>query len=195
MSTGMATRDEIATAVAAARGAGARELCLLKCTSAYPSPTDELDLRTIPALQRAFDVPVGLSDHTLDEAVAVAAVALGACMIERHLTLARADGGPDGSFSMEPAEFASMVRAVRLTERALGRERLAPSAAERATIGYRRSLFVVADVAAGEEFTTRNVRSVRPADGLAPRHLDAVLGRRARVPAPRGTPLSWELLE
>ncbi len=195
MSTGMSTREEIETALQAARGAGATDICLLKCTSAYPSPTDALDLRTIPALAREFGVLVGLSDHTLSPEVVIAAVTLGACVVERHVTLKRSDGGPDGGFSMEPDEFAHMVKSVRLTETALGRERFEPTEAERATLAFRRSLFVVEDVKAGERLTERNVRSVRPGNGLPPKHLPQVLGQIAKRDAKRGTPLSWDLVD
>lgn len=192
MSTGMASEAEIAEAVAAARGAGAREVALLKCTSAYPASPDEANLRTIPDLQTKFNVPVGLSDHTLGLAVPIAAVALGACIIEKHLTLARSTPGPDSSFSLEPHEFKQLVDAVRIAEQSLGRVSYEPTAKEAASRAFRRSLFVVEDVRAGEPFTDRNVRSIRPADGLHTRHLDDVLGRRATCDLPRGTPLAWE---
>lgn len=194
MSTGMATLDEIREAVAAARRAGARGIALLKCTSAYPSPPEALNLRGLQLLAAEFGLPVGLSDHTLDEAVVVAAVALGACIVEKHLTLSRADGGPDGAFSLEPVELRSLVDAIRLCEQGLGEARIGPGEAEKETRRFRRSLFVVADVAAGEELTERNVRSIRPADGLAPRHLAELLGRKAARDIARGTPLSWDLV-
>jgi len=193
LSTGMAEREEIETAVEAARKAGGGGVVLLKCTSAYPSPPEALNLRSIPALAEDFDVPVGLSDHTLDDATVVAAVALGACMVERHLTLSRADGGPDGSFSMEPDEFRRMVEAIRLTEQMLGSPRYGPNASERETRRFRRSLFAVRDIAEGEAFTEENVRSIRPATGLAPKHLGEVLRRRAARSIARGTPLAWDL--
>ena len=201
MSTGMASPDEIESALAAARkGHGAAGtpdagVVLLKCTSAYPAPVDALELRAISALRERFDVPVGLSDHTLDDAVVTAAVALGACLVERHLTLARADGGPDAAFSLEPGEFAAMVRAIRTTEAALGHGRIGPSPSEHATRRFRRSLYVVRDVAAGQRLGPDDVRSVRPDAGLAPRHLDAVLGARAACDIRAGTPLRWEHLE
>lgn len=194
-STGMSTFDEITEAVRALRDAGAEELALLKCTSGYPARPDEMHLRTIPDLERAFDVPVGLSDHTLGTAVPVAAVSLGARIIEKHLTLARADGGPDSSFSLEPDEFTAMVDAVRTAERALGSVHYGVSPAEAASRVFRRSLFVVQDVRAGEPFTRDNVRSIRPGHGLHPRHLDEVLARRAARDIPRGTPLAWTLID
>lgn len=195
MSTGMATRDEIAEALAAARKGGAVEIALLKCTSAYPARFEEMNLRTIPEMSASFGVPVGLSDHTLGSAVPVAAVSLGACIIEKHLTLSRTATGPDSAFSLEPSEFAQMVADVRAAEKALGRPSYAISEKESASRLFRRSLFFVADVAAGEPLTQENVRSIRPGHGLAPKHLAAVLGRRAAVPIERGTPLSWDLLQ
>jgi N-acetylneuraminate synthase len=192
LSTGMASLDEIADALAAARAAGSGGVALLKCTSAYPSPPEALRLRAIEELARRFDVPVGLSDHTLDVAVAVAAVTLGACIVERHLTLRRADGGPDAAFSLEPAELAEMVRAIRLTERALGSAKLGHDEAEREMLRFRRSLFVVRDMAEGDVFTRENVRSVRPGAGLAPKLLPEVIGRRAARALARGTPLAME---
>lgn len=195
MSTGMATHAEIEEAVAAARRGGATQIALLKCTSGYPAAPEEMNLRTIPDMIQGFDMPIGLSDHTLDLAVPVAAVALGACIIEKHLTLRRSDGGPDGAFSLEPDEFRAMVDQVRIAERALGRVNYEVSAKESASRVFRRSLFVVADVKAGEEFTAANVRSIRPGTGLHTRHLGEVLGRRAIHDIARGTPLNWELLQ
>lgn len=195
MSTGMATVEEIGEAVAAAREAGATQIALLKCTSAYPSPPEEMNLRTIPDLAARFDLPVGLSDHTLGIAVPVAAVALGACIIEKHFTISRAVPGPDSVFSLEPEEFTEMVQAVRTVERALGSVSYSLMPHEIATKAFRRSLFVVRDVAAGERLTEENVRSIRPGHGLPPRELPAVLGRAVKQAIRRGTPLSWDLLE
>jgi N-acetylneuraminate synthase len=194
MSTGMATAEEIEEALAAARQAGATEIALLKCTSAYPSPADKINLRTIPELTRKFGVLAGLSDHTIGIAVPVAAAALGACIIEKHLTLSRADHGPDSAFSLEPEEFRTMVDAVRFAEKALGVAQFGPSAPEQASLLFRRSLFVVENVQSGETFTTNNVRSIRPAHGLHTRHLPEILGRRAVCDIARGTPLSWDLV-
>jgi N-acetylneuraminate synthase len=195
MSTGMATREEIDEAVRALREGGCAELALLKCTSAYPAPPEEMNLRTIPHLAATFGVPVGLSDHTLGITAAVTAVALGACIIEKHFTLSRAAGGPDAAFSLEPAEFTAMVQAVREAEKAQGRVSYEVTARERSSHIFRRSLFVVRDMQAGESFTSENVRSIRPAHGLHPRHLPEMLGRRARCAIARGTPLTWELIE
>ncbi len=194
MSTGMATRTEIEEAVAAARRAGATQIALLKCTSGYPAPVDEMNLRTIPDMMQSFDLPIGLSDHTLDVAVPVAAVALGACILEKHLTLRRSDGGPDAAFSLEPAEFRLMVEQVRITERALGRVNYEVSSKESASRVFRRSLFVVENVRAGEVFTEKNVRSIRPGAGMPPKHLGEILGRHAAKDVERGTPLAWELI-
>jgi pseudaminic acid synthase len=195
LSTGMATRAEVADALREARAYGARNIVLLKCTSAYPAPPEEMNLRAIPALARAFDVPVGLSDHTLGSAVAVASVALGACLIEKHFTLSRKRGGPDSSFSMEPAEFKAMARAVRDTEKALGRSAYLLGQKEKESRAFRRSLFVVQDMEKGDLFTEANLRSIRPANGLPPKWYSDVLGKRAARAIRRGTPLSWDLVE
>jgi N-acetylneuraminate synthase len=194
MSTGMATLAEIEEAVSAARRAGAKEIALLKCTSAYPAPPADMNLRTIPHLAEAFGVPVGLSDHTLGIAVPAAAVALGASIVEKHLTLSRATPGPDSAFSLEPAEFKAMVEAIRTVERGLGRVHYGVTAREAASRVFRRSLFVVKDVAAGEVLTEENVRSIRPGHGLPPKHLPEVLGRRAARRLEKGTPLTWEVI-
>jgi len=195
LSTGMATAEEIEEAVVAARKAGARQIALLKCTSSYPAKPEAMNLRTIPELMRRFEVPVGLSDHTMDVAAPVVAVALGACIIEKHLTLSRNTPGPDSAFSLEPAEFKAMVRAVRTAEKALGEVYFGLGASEEKSRAFRRSLFVTADVRQGEAFTDRNVRSIRPGHGLHTRHLPEVLGRRATRDIERGTPLSWELVQ
>ena len=195
LSTGMATLAEIDEAVRTLRTAGCRQLALLKCTSAYPAAAEDLNLRTIPHLAAAFGVPVGLSDHTLEPAVPVAAVAVGACVIEKHLTLSRGAGGPDAAFSLEPDEFRRMARAVRTAYAALGTVRYDPSDRETPGLCFRRSLFAVEDIPAGAAFTPENVRSIRPAAGLHPRYLETVLGRTARVDVPRGTPLDWNHLD
>jgi len=193
ISTGMATYDEIAEALDTARGAGATDVALLKCTSAYPAPPEEVNLRTIPAMAEAFQVPVGLSDHTLGVAVPVAAVGAGAAIIEKHVTLRRADGGPDGLFSLEPRELAEMIAQVRVAERALGSVNYNPTESEVESRSLRRSLFVVEEVRAGEAFTSSSVRSIRPGHGLHTRHLPEVIGRRAARDVARGTPVSWDL--
>jgi pseudaminic acid synthase len=167
---------------------------VFRCNSAYPASPRDMDLRTIPHMRDAFGVPIGLSDHTLDSTAAVVATTLGACMVEKHLTLRRADGGPDAAFSLEPDEFAALVRSVRDAEASLGSVRYGASPAERSSAVFRRSLFVVEDVEPGEPFTRANVRSIRPGAGLPPRHLGRVLDRRAAVAIPRGTPLTWDLV-
>ena len=193
--TGMATVEEIEEALQVARQAGATQIALLKCTSAYPASPDEMNLRTIPELARRFGVPVGLSDHTMGIAAPVAAVALGACVIEKHLTLSRSLGGPDGAFSLEPDEFRAMVDAVRTAQRALGEVHFGVAAHEASSRVFRRSLFVVADVYKGQVFTAQNVRSIRPAHGLHPRHLPEIIGKHAARDVERGTPLSWDLVD
>lgn len=194
MSIGMASLAEIDEAVATLWRAGAGGIALLKCTSAYPASATEMNLRTIPHLAEAFGVAAGLSDHTTGIVAPVAAVALGACLIEKHFTIERASGGPDSVFSLEPAEFAAMVTAVRETEQAIGRVCYEPSAAEEKSRAFRRSLFVVEDIQAGELLTSHNVRSIRPGYGLPPRYLPLVLGRSVNRDITRGTPLDWELI-
>jgi len=194
ISTGMASIEEIEEALRTAREAGATQIALLKCTSAYPAPPEEMNLRTVPHMAQRFGVPVGLSDHTVGIAAPVAAVALGACIIEKHLTLSRATPGPDSGFSLEPHEFKAMVEAVRMAEKALGGVHFGLSNKEEASRIFRRSLFVVQDVKRGDPFTPANVRSIRPGYGLHTRHLDEVLGKRAVRDIERGTPLSWDLV-
>ncbi len=194
MSTGMATLAEIDEAVRTLREAGNSQLALLKCTSAYPAPPEEINLRTIPHLAEAFSVPVGLSDHTLGMAIPAAAVALGACIIEKHFTLSRAMPGPDSAFSLEPHEFKRMVEAVRATEKALGTVRYGVSEHEAESRTFRRSLFVVRTMQAGEIFTAENVRSIRPGYGLHTRYLKDILGKRASRRIQRGTPLTWDMV-
>ena len=195
MSTGMASRTEIGEAVEAARRGGSGELALLHCVSAYPAAAEDYNLRTIPDMAVRFDTVVGLSDHTIGDTVAVAAVALGAAVIEKHLTLRRADGGPDAAFSAEPEEFTRLCRAVRTTWNALGEPDYHRAPLEEENAIFRRSLYVVEDVPAGGILTVKNVRSIRPGFGLAPKHLDAVLGRRAKTFIARGTALNWALIE
>lgn len=194
MSTGMASASEIDEALDAARMSGATEVILLRCNSSYPAPGNEMDLRTIPDMARRWNVPIGLSDHTMGTTAAVAGVALGACVIEKHFTLSRAEGGPDSAFSLEPDELADLVEAVHATWDMLGNIRYGPSPAEESSLGFRRSLFVVKDVAAGSPITEDNVRAIRPGHGLMPRELEGVLGRRVTRDIPRGTPLSWDLV-
>ncbi|MBP8808558.1 MAG: pseudaminic acid synthase [Kofleriaceae bacterium] len=192
LSTGMASDDEVAHAVAAARGHGCRELILLHCVSGYPTPPEQMNLRRLTTLARL--APVGLSDHSPGAVAPIAAVALGACVIEKHLTLARADGGPDAGFSLEPDEMAEVVRGCRAAWAALGDGGAARPPVEAESRGFRRSLYAVSDIAVGEPLSRANVRAIRPGYGLAPRHLGALLGRPARVAIARGTPLAWELV-
>ncbi len=194
ISTGMATVEEIEEAVVTARGAGAKQIALLKCTSSYPARPDEMNLRTIPELARRFEVPVGLSDHSMEMAVPIAAVTLGASIVEKHLTLSRSLTGPDSGFSLEPHEFKAMVKGVRVAEKALGEIHFGLTESERSSRTLRRSLFVVEDVCRGDAFTGENVRSIRPSAGLHTRHLLQVVGKRAARDIERGTPLSWDLV-
>jgi pseudaminic acid synthase len=194
MSTGMATLAEIDEAVGTLRGAGCQDLALLKCTSAYPAPPEDANLLTIPHLAQAFRVVSGLSDHTTGYAVAVAAVALGARIVEKHFCISRTEPGPDSSFSMEPEEFRQMVAAIRQVEKAVGRVSYDLSEKETISRSHRRSLFVAQNIGAGELFTGQNVRSVRPSGGLHTRHLPDVLGRRAAHALSVGTPLTWDMI-
>ncbi len=194
ISTGMATLAEIDEAVQAFRVVSETPFALLKCTSAYPAPAEEMNLKTIPHLRDAFSCPVGLSDHTLGTSVPVGAVAVGACIIEKHLTLSRGNESLDSNFSLEPEEFGAMVEGVRIIEKALGRVAYSSGDKESQSVMFRRSLFVIEDMKANEEFTEDNVRSIRPAHGLHPRYLSDVLGRQASRDVERGTPLSWNLV-
>jgi len=193
-STGMASLGEIERAVRTVRESGDPSLCLLKCSSAYPAVPDDMNLRTIPHLAQTFAVPVGLSDHTLGSAAAVAAVVLGACAIEKHFCLSRSIPNPDAAFSLEPEEFRRMRDDIRSVERALGSVKYGVSAQEEGSAVFRRSLFVVEAMQEGEVFTSENLRSIRPGYGLAPRHYDEVIGRRATRAIDRGTPLAWDLV-
>lgn len=195
ISTGMCSQEEVGEAVDAARSAGCTEIVLLHCVSAYPAPADEANLRTIGDLARRFGTAVGLSDHTLGTAVAVAAVGLGACMVEKHITLARSDGGPDAAFSLEPDEFAELARGCRTAFEALGQASYGPSASERGSVRFRRSLYAIRDIAAGDTITQDNVRSIRPGFGLPPKALPEISGRKAARAIARGTPLDWSMVE
>jgi N-acetylneuraminate synthase len=194
ISTGMAEIDEIDAALAIARRHGDGGIVILRCNSTYPAPSDQMDLRTIPDMVNRWGYPVGLSDHTLGTTSSVAAVALGACMIEKHITMSRSRPGPDSAFSLEPDEFATLVREVRAAHAALGAVRYGPATDERASLAFRRSIFAVADIAEGELFTPENVRVIRPARGLPPSSLPQVLGARAASDISRGTPLRWNLV-
>ena len=192
ISTGMANLDEIGEAVATARENGCEELVLLHCVSSYPAPDEESNVRTVPDLAERFGVVSGLSDHTFGSAVAVAAIALGGCVVEKHFTLRRADGGPDAAFSLEPDEFKTLVEDCKRAWRALGKATYDLQGCERGNLAFRRSVYVVRDVAAGDELTRENVRSIRPGYGLPPKELSKVLGRRAARDLKRGDPLRRE---
>jgi pseudaminic acid synthase len=194
ISTGMATLQEITAAVDAARGAGAVDIVVLSCTASYPAPPESTNLRRIPVLAEALRLPIGLSDHTLGIGVPLAAVALGACLIEKHVTLDRHDGGVDSAFSLEPAELKALVVESERAWQALGSTEIGPTEAEREGLRFRRSLYVVADVHAGDVVTEANVRSIRPTGGLAPDMITLALGRTFRQDAAKGTPLSWDLI-
>jgi N-acetylneuraminate synthase len=191
----MATLDELQETVAAARGAGCRNLILLKCTSTYPAAARDTNLLTIPRLRERFGCEIGLSDHTHGVGVAAASVALGACLVEKHFTLSRAEGGVDSAFSLEPSEMRQLVEETRRAWEALGAVAYGPTAAEQPSLQFRRSLYVVRDVKTGEPLTAENVRAIRPGLGLPPKFLDEVLGRRAAVDIRKGTPLAWEILQ
>ncbi len=194
ISTGLASLDEMAEALNAAREGGCEDVALLHCVSSYPAPVEEANVRTVPDLARRFDVIAGLSDHTPGSAASVAAVALGACIIEKHFTLARSDGGPDAAFSLEPAEFTALVADCKAAWAALGSPTYDTLGSEAAAAGHRRSLYVVADLAAGQLVTGAHVRSIRPGYGLAPKHLPDVIGRRAARDLKRGERLAWDML-
>ena len=194
ISTGMATLAELELSVKAARKAGCKDLVLLKCTSTYPAEPANTNLATIPHMRTLFGCDVGLSDHTMGVGASIAAVALGASVIEKHFTLRRSDGGVDSAFSLEPGELSSLVVETRRAFDAMGQVRYGPTNAEKASVVFRRSLYVVKDIAAGQVLTAENVRAIRPGLGLAPRHYASVLGRSARVDLAAGTALSWDVL-
>jgi pseudaminic acid synthase len=194
ISTGLASIAELAETVQAAREAGAKDLILLKCTSAYPASPENSNLNTIPHMRELFGCHVGLSDHTMGIGAAVASAALGAVAIEKHVTLRRADGGVDSAFSLEPEELAALVIESQRAVQATGGIAYGPTEAERKSLVYRRSLYIVRDLKAGDVLTAENVRAIRPGLGLPPGNLERVLGRRITRDAPRGTPVSWDLL-
>ena len=194
ISTGMADEEEIREAVEAARQGGCRDLALLHCVSGYPTRPEESNLRTLPDLAERFGVVAGLSDHTLTTAAAVASVALGAAIVEKHVTLRRADGGPDAAFSLEPDDLTRLVEDCRMAHAALGRITYERAESEKGSMIFRRSLYAVADIGEGDVFTSQNVRSIRPGHGAAPKHLPDILGRRAIKAIPRGTALTLDLV-
>jgi len=194
ISTGMATFAELDETVEVARTSGCRDLVLLKCTSTYPSTPDDSNILTIPAMRKRYNCEVGLSDHTMGIGVAVAAVALGATVIEKHFTLSRADGGVDSAFSMEPHEMAQLVVETERAWQAVGKVHDGPTTKEMASLVFRRSLYIIADIKAGEKFTMSNLRAIRPGHGLAPKYIDEVIGKTAKRDISRGTPLSRDLI-
>ncbi|MCM1261796.1 MAG: pseudaminic acid synthase [Butyrivibrio sp.] len=193
--TGIAYLEDIERALRVCKEEGNEQIVLLKCTSTYPSPYEDMNLKVIPNMAQVFDVLTGLSDHSMGTAVAVASVALGAKMIEKHLTLSRADGGPDAAFSMEPAEFKQMVDEIRIVEKALGKVTYELTDKQKKSREDGRSLFVVKDMKAGEMFTEENVRSIRPAFGMHTMYYDEILGKKAKNDIAKGTPLAWEHIE
>jgi pseudaminic acid synthase len=194
ISTGMATLAEIDDAVAAARSSGCRDLILLKCTSTYPATPENSNVLTIPHLRAIFDCEVGLSDHTMGVGVAVAAVAHGATVIEKHFTLRRADGGVDSSFSLEPAELHSLVTETKRAWQSLGEVKFGATQAEISSLAFRRSIYIAEDVNNGEELTRTNLRCVRPGMGLPPKFYNTLLGRRVNQDVKKGTPMRWDLI-
>jgi pseudaminic acid synthase len=194
ISTGMASVREIAAAVEAAQGAGSPDVTVLSCTASYPAPPEETNLRRIPVLAQMLELPIGLSDHTLGIGVPIAAVAYGACLIEKHVTLDRGDGGVDSAFSLEPHEVKLLREESERAWQALGTTHIGPTEAEKESLRFRRSLYVVADVKAGDPVTEVNVRSIRPTGGLDPDMIGTVLGRTFTADAAKGTPLSWDLI-
>jgi len=194
ISTGMASVAELDETVQAAREAGCQDLVLLKCTSAYPADPRHINLKTIPHLRDLFEVQVGLSDHTMEIAVSVAAVSLGATVIEKHFTLARADGGVDAAFSLEPNEMKALVEATSQAWLALGSVNYGITDNEKQSLQFRRSLYVTEDMKKGDIFTEHNLRAIRPGSGLPPKYIDQFVGRVIARDTRKGTPLSWELL-
>ncbi|MBX2860044.1 MAG: pseudaminic acid synthase [Vampirovibrio sp.] len=195
ISTGMASVAEIAETVDVAKKAGCKDLVLLKCTSSYPASPDTINLRTIPHLRDMFDVQVGLSDHTLGVGAAVASVALGGTVIEKHFTLSRAEGGVDAAFSLEPSEMALLVQETKTAWQAMGRVCYERTPGETSSMVFRRSLYISDDLQKGEPITEKNLRSIRPGKGLPPKYFDHLLGKRVRQDVPKGTPASWALIE
>ncbi|TWX54032.1 pseudaminic acid synthase [Colwellia hornerae] len=195
ISTGMANEEEIQEAVDTAKNAGCKELVVLHCVSGYPAPSGDYNLATIPDMAKRFDVLTGLSDHTIDNTTAISSVVLGACLIEKHVTLDRNGGGPDDSFSLEKSELAQLCKDSKIAWEALGKVNYKRKESEKGNLVFRRSLYVVKDIKAGELFTADNVRSIRPGYGLAPKYLSSVLGKPSSKDISKGTPLSHELID
>jgi N-acetylneuraminate synthase len=194
ISTGMATVAELDESVRAARAVGFKDLVLLKCTSTYPATPENTDILTIPHMRSLFGCEVGLSDHTMGVGTAIASVALGATVIEKHFTLARVDGGVDSAFSMEPAEMAQLVVETRRAWQALGRVHYGPTEKEKPSLVFRRSLYVVRDMVSGEILTPENLRAIRPGLGLSVKYYDVLLGKKINQDVKRGTPVTWEII-
>ncbi len=195
MSTGIARMSDIQDALDACKRMGNENVALLKCTSSYPAPVEEINLKTIPNMKESFDIVVGLSDHTMGNAVSVGGVAIGAQIIEKHMTLRRADGGADSKFSMEPEEFKEMVDNIRIVEKAIGRVTYDLSQKQINSREHSRSLFIVKDVKEGEVFTNENVRSIRPGFGLETKYIKDIIGKKARKDILKGTPMQWNLIK
>lgn len=194
ISTGMANQEEIQEAIDAAKDAGCTELAILHCVSGYPTPADQYNLRTVADLSERFNCVVGLSDHTIENITAVTSIAMGAAIVEKHFTLDRNGGGPDDSFSLEPKELAALCRDTKMAWQALGKVNYTLTEAEKGNAQFRRSLYAVRDIKAGEAITMENVKSIRPGYGLAPKHLNTILGKIACQAIEKGTPIRWDLL-
>lgn len=193
--TGIAYPEDIERALSVCKEEGNEDILLLKCVSSYPTPYEDVNLNVIPTLARTYDCLVGISDHTMGSIVSAGSIALGVKMVEKHLTLRRSDGGPDGAFSMEPEEFSQMVKDIRIMEKALGSKEYRLTPTQELEHGGSRSLFVVKDIAKGEELTCENIRSIRPGNGLHTMYYEEVLGKKAKTFLRKGTPLQWELLD
>lgn len=195
ISRGMASIEEIKFAVEVLKDNGAPQIAILHCVSSYPAEPEEMNLATIPDIAKRFDVVPGLSDHTVGITTSIASVVLGACIIEKHFTLSRADGGADAAFSIEPDELKQLVASVRDVEKSIGKPKYDKNKKRSENVVFRRSLFVVGDMKKGEVFTTNNIRSIRPGYGLNPKYFDEIIGKTAKVNIERGTPLSWKLIK
>ncbi|MBI5140156.1 MAG: pseudaminic acid synthase [Candidatus Vogelbacteria bacterium] len=195
ISTGMATLEELVEIVETAKGSGCKDIILLKCTSSYPANPESSNILTIPDMRRRFDCQVGLSDHTLGIGAAVASVALGAAIIEKHFTLSRAEGSVDAAFSMEPDEFSRLVKETKQAWQSLGKISYGPTEQEKASLVFRRSLYVVQDMKAGDTFTRDNLRPIRPGFGLPPKYFDELLGKKVKTNVKKGAPITWELID
>ena len=195
MSRGMTTKNEIHLAIKTLKKAGCPAVALLHCVSSYPSSPEEMNLKTIPDMAKKFKTVVGLSDHTLGTTVSIGAVAMGASIIEKHITWRRSEGGPDAKFSLEPKELKQLVISIRELEKAIGKPTYGSGKKESENVVFRKSLFVVQDIKSGEKFTSKNVRAIRPGHGLAPLYFDKVIGLKAKIDIERGTPLSWKSID